>query len=103
MPMNELLNALGARVQIDPLFCFWIRYEDPTADCGSKGAPWLCQPKPVSTMPKTVMPCQVNSQLVVMKSEGSMHGRGATVESGGDDEALVGVTSAAHAPTRGTR
>src|SRR6266404_1479382 len=42
MPMNELLNALGARVQIDPLFCFWIRYELPTADFGSKAAPWLC-------------------------------------------------------------
>jgi hypothetical protein len=51
MPMNELLNALGARVQSDPLFCFWIRYEDPTADFGSNGAPWLCQPTPVSTMP----------------------------------------------------
>jgi hypothetical protein len=33
-----------------------------------------------------------------MKSEGSVHGGGAPVESGGDDGALVGVASATHAP-----
>jgi hypothetical protein len=39
MPMVELLNALGAAVQIDDLFCFWIMYEDAGADRGSTGAP----------------------------------------------------------------
>src|SRR6202048_5562961 len=43
MPMVELLNALGARLQSGDLFCFWIKYEAPTADRGSNGAPWLCQ------------------------------------------------------------
>src|SRR6266446_2889210 len=48
IPMNELVNALGARLQSGDLFCFWIKYEAPTADRGSHGAPWLCQP-PSST------------------------------------------------------
>ena len=74
--MVELLNALGARLHSDPLFCFWIRYEAPTADRVSNGAPWLGQPKPASTMPNTVMPCQVSWQLVVMKSVGSVQRRG---------------------------
>src|ERR1700726_4782528 len=93
MPMNELLIPLAVRVQSDPWFCFWIRYEEVTADIGSKGAPWLCQPNPMSTMPKIVMPCQVSWQLVVMKSEGSAHARGAAV----DGVVADGVTSAAHA------
>src|SRR6202008_2470622 len=80
LPMNELLNALGARVQSDPLFCFWIRYELPTADFGSKGAPWLCQPKPVSTKPKSVMPHQGTGEVGVKKSPGSGHVCGATAE-----------------------
>src|SRR6267154_2069392 len=59
MPMNELLNALGARVQIDPLFCFWIRYELPTADFGSKAAPWLCQRPRGSLQQKCrALPCE---------------------------------------------
>src|ERR1700757_17531 len=97
IPMVELLKALGARVHIDPLFCFWIRYEDPTADRKSKGAPWLCQPKPVSTMPKTVMPYQVSWQFVVKKSAGSVHVRGATAEGIIADGTFVGMSSAAHA------
>jgi hypothetical protein len=96
---NELLNALGARVQSDRLFCFWIRYEDPTADFGSKGAPWLCQPTPVSTMPKTVMPYQVSWQFVVKKSAGSVHVRGATADGVVADGTFVGMSSAAHAST----
>src|ERR1700676_4139225 len=94
--MNELLIALAARVHIDPWFCFWIRYEELTADIGSKGAPWLCQPNPMSTTPKSVMPCQLSWQSVVKKSEGSVHARGAAagvVGAGG----AGGVTSAAHA------
>jgi hypothetical protein len=51
----------------------------------------------MSTMPKSVMPCQVSWQLVVMKSAGSAHGRGAAVASASDAGALVGTTSAAHA------
>src|ERR1700732_4885751 len=97
MPMNELLIPLAVRVQSDPWFCFWIRYEEVTADIGSKGALWLCQPNPMSTIPKIVMPCQVSWQLVVMKSEGSAHGRGAAVASASDAGALVGAISAAHA------
>src|SRR5712672_1489085 len=77
IPMNELDSALGARVQSDPLFCFWIRYELPTADRGSHGAPWLCQPAPVSTIPKTVMPCQVSWQFVAIKLQPSVHALGA--------------------------
>src|SRR5258708_30202910 len=96
MPINELLNALGARVEIDPLFCLWIRYEDPTADRGSKAAPWLCQPTPVSTMPKSVMPCQVSWQFVETKSQGSVHG--CVVEAAAAGGAFVGM-SAAHAST----
>src|SRR6266478_2097051 len=97
MPMHELLNALGARVQIDPLFCFWIRYELPTADFGSKAAPWLCQPTPVSTIPKTVMPCQVSWQFVAIKLQPSVHGLGA--EAVVAAVAPVGATSAAQAST----
>jgi hypothetical protein len=95
MPMNELLNPLAARVQSDPWFCFWIRYEEVTADYGSKGAPWLCQPKPMSTMPKSVMPCQVSWQLVAMKSAGSVHGPGSAVDVIVAGGAFVDVTSAA--------
>jgi hypothetical protein len=95
--MNELLIALAARVHIDPWFCFWIRYEEVTADIESKGAPWLCQPNPMSTAPKSVMPCQVSWQLVVMKSAGSAHGRGAPVDGVVADGAFVGMSSAAHA------
>jgi len=51
IPMNELVNALGARLQSGDLFCFWIKYEAPTADRGSHGAPWLCQPNPASIVP----------------------------------------------------
>ncbi len=43
-------------------------------------------------MPKTVMPSQVSWQLVVTKSDGSVHGRGVVDAAGG---ALVGATSAA--------
>jgi hypothetical protein len=90
-----LLIALAARVHIGPLFCFWIRYEEVTADIGSKGAPWLCQPKPASTAPKSVMPCQVSWQLVVMKSAGSAHGPGSAVDVIVAGGAFVDVTSAA--------
>src|SRR4029077_8720814 len=51
MPMVELLIALGAAVQIDPVFCFWMMYEDPGADRGSPAAPWLCHPTPASIVP----------------------------------------------------
>src|SRR6266446_5998189 len=97
MPMNELLNALGARVQIDPLFCFWIRYELPTADFGSKAAPWLCQPTPVSTIPKTVMPCQVSWQFVAIKLQPSVHVLGAEAAAAGG--VFTGMVSAAQAST----
>jgi hypothetical protein len=98
MPIVELVSAFGARLHSGDLFCFWIRYEAPTADRGSHGAPWLCQPNPASIVPKTVMPYQVSWQLVVMKSEGSMHVRGgAAVKSVGAGGALVGITSEAHA------
>src|ERR1700759_1489388 len=43
------------------------------------------------------MPCQVSWQLVVMKSWGSTHGRGAAVISDSDGGALPGTTSAARA------
>src|ERR1700754_1216825 len=46
--MNELLSALGAGPQSAELFCFLIKYEAPTADRGSHGAPWLCQPPPIN-------------------------------------------------------
>src|SRR5260370_42360564 len=61
IPMVELLNALGARFQIADLFCFWSRYEAPTEDRGSDGAPLLCKPPPMSTMPENVMTCQIRS------------------------------------------
>ena len=51
IPMVEFVNALGARVQSGELFCFWIKYEAETADSGSSGAPWLCQPAPASIVP----------------------------------------------------
>ena len=51
IPMNELVNALGAGPHSAELFCFWIKYEAPTADRGSHGAPWLCQPNPASIVP----------------------------------------------------
>src|ERR1700758_788841 len=98
-PMNELLNPFAARVQSDPWFCFWIRYEDVTADRGSKAAPWLCQPNPMSTMPKSVIPCQVSWQLVVMKSAGLAHGRGAAAADVEADGAFVRMSSAAHVST----
>src|ERR1700751_5618550 len=97
MPISELLSAFGARLQSGPLFCFWIRYEAPTAERGSNGTPLLCQPTPVATMPKTVMPCQVSWQLVVKKSSGPAHGRGATAEGVVTDGAFTGMSSAAHA------
>jgi hypothetical protein len=37
--MVELVNALGAALHIGDWFCFWIKYEAPTADRGSNGAP----------------------------------------------------------------
>src|SRR6266478_1945968 len=66
IPMKELVNALGAGPQSAELFCFWIKYEAATADRGSHRAPWLCQPNPASIAPKTVMPCQVSWQFVVI-------------------------------------
>ena len=36
---------------------------------GSNGAPWLCQPTPVSIAPYTVMPYQVSGHGVAMKSQ----------------------------------
>ena len=51
MPMIDWLNALGAAPHIADLFCFWIKYEAETADRGSNGAPWLCQPTPASIVP----------------------------------------------------
>src|SRR5258708_30614267 len=94
--MNELLIALAARVHIDPWFCFWIRYEEVTADIESKGAPWLCQPNPMSTAPKSVMPCQVSWQLVVMKAAGSAHGCDAAVDGVVAGGAFVFSSAAAH-------
>src|SRR6267378_4304088 len=58
---------------------------------------WLCQPTPVSTMPKTVMPCQVSWQFVAIKRQPSMHALGA--EAAVAAEAPVGTASAAHAST----
>jgi hypothetical protein len=77
MPMVELVNALGARVQSGALFCFWIKYEAETADNGSSGAPWLCQPAPASIVPKTVMPCQANWHFEAIKFQASVHSVGA--------------------------
>src|SRR4029077_4956111 len=96
MPMVELLSAFGARLQSGPLFCFWIRYEAPTAERGSSGAPLLCQPTAVSTMPKIVMPCQVSWQLMVKKSAGSVQAR-SVEEFAVVGEAFVGTASAARA------
>src|SRR5258707_3158848 len=76
-PMNELVNALGAGPQSAKLFCFWIKYERPTADRGSHGAPWLCQPNPPSIAPQIVMPSQVSSQSVEIKPQPSSHALGA--------------------------
>src|SRR5271163_3151317 len=76
MPMNELLSALGAGLHSAALFCFWIRYEAATAERVSNGTPWLCQPKPLSTMPKIVMPYQLSWQFVVTKSAASAQVRG---------------------------
>jgi hypothetical protein len=50
MPIVELLSALGPRLRGGDLFCFWIRYEAPTADWESNGAPWLCHPPTMSTL-----------------------------------------------------
>src|SRR6267142_6215416 len=58
---------------------------------------WLCQPTPVSTMPKTMMPCQVSWQFVAIKLQPSMHALGA--EAAVAAEAPVGTASAAHAST----
>src|SRR3984893_8791794 len=97
IPMVELLNPLGARLQIADLFCFWSRYEAPTEERGSNGAPWVWEPPPMSTMPKTVMACQVSSQFVETKSQKLMHVLGLEALAGGG--AVVGTPSAAHAST----
>ena len=68
-----------------------------TADNGSSGAPWLCQPAPASIVPKTVMPCQANWHFEAIKFQASVHSVGAdsTVAGG----AFVGMMSAAHTST----
>jgi hypothetical protein len=48
-------------------------------------------------VPCTVMPCHVSWQLVVKKSDGSVHTRGAAAELGAAAGALAGATSAAQA------
>src|SRR3981189_771148 len=77
IPINELDSAWVARVKSDPLFFFWIRYELPTADRGSHGAPWLCQPNPVSIAPYPLMPGKVSRQFVAIKLQPSVHALGA--------------------------
>jgi hypothetical protein len=84
-----------ARLQSADLFCFWIRYEAPTADRGSHGAPWLCQPNPASIVPKTVMPCHVSWQFVSIKPQRLVHASSA--EASVAAEAPVGTMSPAHA------
>src|SRR6266446_6894609 len=76
IPMNELVNALGAGPQSAKLFCFWIKYEPPTADRGSHGAP---------------LPCQVSWQSVEIKPQPSVHVLGA--EAAVAAEAPVGTTA----------
>ena len=51
IPIVDWLNALGARPHNGDLFILRILYEAPPADCGSNGAPWLCQPPPTSIVP----------------------------------------------------
>src|SRR3979411_1640702 len=56
IPVNEFGSGFGAGPHSAELFCFWIRYEAPTADRGSHGAPWPCPPNPAAIVAETRMP-----------------------------------------------